>query len=174
MTKTKKNKIYEAIGYLNISKQIFVDGKAIDIYFSRGMKNPLRFGKYSTDDIKIQEALESCPEFNKEYKLIQIGKKVLNKEEMSKPINEQIVDLKLIIEDLKEENASLKNKIKTLEVKKKSEKEIVYVKDVFNGQQAKDYLVKNFDLDPDKLKNKMLIIMAARRKNINFPNWKQL
>lgn len=163
-------KKYEVVGYINLTTQIKVEDKFIEIIFGGGNTYPLRRGIYTTENPKIQKALEKAKDFNKKYKLVQINNRVLSKVEAEKPIDEQIIELKKEREELHKEISSLKAQ---LDLRKLTKNTIgTSVPDIVNGQQAKDYLVKQFKCDADKLKNKMLIQQEMKRRNILFPDWK--
>jgi len=163
-------KKYEVVGYINLTTQIKVEDKFIEIIFGGGNTYPLRRGIYTTEKPKIQKALEKAKDFNKKYKLVQINNRVLSKVEAEKPIDEQIIELKKEREELHKEISSLKAQ---LDLRKLTKNTIgTSVPDIVNGQQAKDYLVKQFKCDADKLKNKMLIQQEMKRRNILFPDWK--
>lgn len=164
-------KVYEVQGYLNLQKEIEVDGKIVAVNFTGGHRYPHKSGTYATDDKKIQKALEARPEFKVEYKLVQVGNKKLNKSEQTTSINERVMELEKENERLQklvsELNAQLQTKSDT-----EKPKELKIVHDVVNAQQAKEYLVKEFNHNPDKLKNKMIILQAAKKYSVSFPDWK--
>lgn len=163
MTKT-----YQAIGWISIKKEIVINGKHIKILFTGGKRHPKKvFGTYQTDDKAIQKALESDPQFNKDYRLM--GKKT--PVEQNPSADEAIAFLKKENERLQRENSELKAEINLM--KKPEEEKVRLVEGVTNAQQAKDYLVKEFGHDPEKLKNKMLIMNASKKYKVAFPDWKK-
>jgi exosome complex RNA-binding protein Csl4 len=164
-------KVYEAVGYINLNKEIAVDGEYKEIYFTGGTLYPRRMGRYATDDKAIQKALESAPEFGIEYKLVQAGSKVFNKVQPNQSNAEQLEMLKIKNQELMREVSELRAELKNY-TKEKVSAPPTEVPGIVNGQQAKEYIVDTFGVEADKLKNKMLIQNAAKKYNVTFPDWK--
>jgi len=164
-------KVYKVQGYLNLLKEIEVGDKIVAVNFTGGHRYPHKSGTYATKDKEIQKALESRPEFKSEYILVQVGEKKLTKDEQTKPISERVVELQKENERLQKQVSELNAQ---LQIKNAVPvpKEVKAIPDVVNAQQAKDYIVKEFNHNPDKLKNKMIILQAAKKYNISFPDWK--
>jgi hypothetical protein len=164
-------KIYEVIGYIGLNKQIKVGEGYKEVNFTGGTLYPRRMGRYATDDKEIQKALESAPEFGSEYKLVQAGSKVFDDSLPSQSNMEQVEMLKAKNQELMREVSELR-----AELKKLSKEDIPVppkeVPGIVNGQQAKEYIVDTFGVEADKLKNKMLILNAAKKYNVTFPDWK--
>ncbi len=165
-------KIYEVIGYLNLSKELKIEDEFTTVNFIGGTRYPQRSGRYATEDKKIQKALESSPLFKNEYRLVQVGDKVLTEEEQVKPVDERVVELEKQNEELQKRVSELNAELKALKESGEKQDEYKEIPDITNGQQAKDYIVKTYNHDADKLKNKMLILQAAKKYKLIFPDWK--
>jgi len=141
---------------------INIGEKSKEILFVGGRRYPQRSpGTFTTDDKEIQKALEEDKRFNVSYKLME--------NELPKPPTEteRISKLEQENTDLRKENKELQEKLEKLEGKKDE----ISVPEVMNAQQAREYLVKNFEQDPAKLKNKLAITAAAKKLNVVFPDW---
>ena len=63
-------KTYIATKFLDLTTEVMVDGKIKTIRLKGGIMSPRRInGSYTTNDPKIQEAIEAAPGFNKRFKL---------------------------------------------------------------------------------------------------------
>ena len=66
-------KIYETIGTLNRSIPVEIEGRRITIEFKNGTLSPRTIqGRYSTNNVKVQEYLENNPKFNKAWRLVKV------------------------------------------------------------------------------------------------------
>lgn len=164
-------KIYQGIAYLNFEYELIIDEKLVKIPFKGGRRYPNYYpGTYATDDKVIQQALENSKHYNTLFKLIQVDDKVLEKGETSVSLDERLVKLE-------KENKEWMRKYSELEAAYNALKsepippEVKEIPDITNAQQAKEYLI-SIGEDPEKLKNKMLILNSAKKNKITFPDWK--
>lgn len=160
-------KIYESIGYLKLSLNIKVDGESKYIEFAGGASHPVQmFGRFVTENQKIQEVLEGSENFNKMYKLVFVDNISLIPEEKKESIEEKY-------EALLKENQRLMSDAEKKVEPEKEDGELTVIKDVFNAQQGRDKLIELFpdEFNTRNLPNAKTIQKRAREKNIVFIDW---
>ncbi len=129
------NKIYQAIGTLELHTNIQVGADVIRVSFVGGSMYPQRKnGTYATTDKDVQEAIEASKGFNVRYKLI---------EEI--PTEEDTAD----------DNRG----------------ELMVLEDITTVQQAKEYLLQNYEgLSANKLRTISQINEVCRELGLSMPN----
>lgn len=166
-------KTYQCIGNLGYIFQLPINETLMDIRFVGGRRYPnIEPGKFSTDDKDIQKALENNPNYDVTYNLVQVGEKVLAKGEPVISLDERLVKLETENKAYQKEVSELKAELKALTDAPEPDNGIKEVFDVVNAQQAKEYIVKHFGHDPQKLNKKMIIMNAAKKYKVTFPDWK--
>jgi hypothetical protein len=177
-------KTYETIGILNRSITAIIDGREVSIYFANGTSSPrLIQGRFTTDNKKIQEYIETSGNFNKKYRLVSTvlsaeDKKVVSHDEPEddkakvpvKPPQSQEDDTATIgsvpedtDEDIVEE---------TIDASPKRIMPAIVGDEVVNGQQARNYLMEHVkDLTFRQVTNNQQIIAVAKENNIQFAHW---
>ena len=165
-------KTYQCIGYTTLEHRVVIDGVKVTIEFKGGGNYPRKtFGIYSTDDKAIQKALESSRSFKTLYRIIRDNDELFGDETPQLTHKEQVVKLQQENADLKAEINILKAALKEVE-DAKIPKDVIAVKEVFNAQQAKEYLAENFEeLEIKNLPNKATVLKRAEERNICFPDW---
>lgn len=185
INKMKTIKTYEAVGHnmKQLGYDVVVKGKQRIIQFEGGFTYPFeRNGRFTTDDPDEQAALESDKGLGRFYKLIEtntIGeapkevvkppKNQAKKQEavaISEPENETVVPE---TEKPDEEPVSPGAEVKSETENTQEEGETKEILGISTNTAAKEYLNTNFNINVAPLTNKALIIEAAAKLGIVFP-----
>lgn len=177
-------KTYQSISTPFLSITIAVDGKVHNIDFTGGLSFPYRSnGKFSTNNVKIQEALEKHSTFNKLFELAYETKEVKKnitivevgslEDAIKELVSRNIKDLteETVLEDNVIE-LGLENNLKYV-IKKKMivHEDTKIIPEITTVGAARDYLVDLQDgLTKSILKNMDVVLEEAKKRNISFPN----
>ncbi len=125
--------------------RVNVDGQNIPISLEGGINSPRRInGSYSTNDPKLQAAIEKHPGYGKKFQLT----KTINMNPAPPPVVEDPAEV----------------------VKEKPQ---AYISPAKNATQAKAELNKKFKISWSNLKNIPAVLKFAEEFNIEYPNWER-
>lgn len=139
-----------------------VKGENLHINFKGGRLYPVRtYGKYSTDNPDIQEALENHPLYLKDWKIegetnpppmnVEVEPFAPTVMEELEPLPIPVLEPRIISDTVTTGNARIVNEPKTV-------------------QQVKEWLNRNEKVPFTKLKNKEEVFSVANELNIDFIN----
>lgn len=143
-----------------------VDGIGYPCEFKGGRYFPERInGTFATSNAKIQKAIEEHEGFGGDFILLRTIEetKPVVKEPVKEEVKEPVLPIEPIVPTIDVENPEPTTTTPTGEV---------LVNEVKNGQDAKLYLNKHFDVPFSRLKNTELTMKEAKIANLIFPNWK--
>lgn len=161
MTK-KVRKVYQSISYPHYYTSVFIDGNEIRIGFVGAVRfGSLQiFGRYTTSDQKVQEALEKSPSFNVDYKIIQT-------------IEEQGKDDILNDNDSPDKNPDQFHNPIGEDNQNQEKRETVKAPEVIRIQDARDWLREHFkEITFDQVRSRDSILKLARKYKVKFSNLK--
>lgn len=154
---------------MSLTTTVEVDGIGHVIEFKGGKYFPEKInGTFATANVKIQKAIEEHERFGGDFILVRtydeilvVDKKVANTPD---PLPEPLVPAEEIVKAY--EPSELPEPTTTTPTGE------VVVSEVKNGQDAKLYLNKHFDVPFSRLKNNQMVMDEAKTANLLFPNWK--
>ncbi len=145
LTQKTMKKTYVSTRTISLNTSVIdKNGKAHQIAFEHGTTTPfVRFGKFSTTDPIIQEALEKDGGFNKLFAL----------------------------ESVEEDKKAPETPAQDPDKGDKTPEEGTSLEEITTVAQARDYLVGlNDGLSKTYLKNKEVVLEEAEKRGIKFPN----
>lgn len=160
-------KVYQSLKAVFLSSYVRVGGVVTQVKFTGGQKTPkLITGKLITSDVALQKALESSPEYGKNWVRIVPPEGAPPETEPVKPV---------IIESKPEPKPIIPEPVIDLDKEEAKLEEVVApvnVSGVKNAQQARNYLMANYKgLKFNTLMSKVGISEAAKKHNVVFPDW---
>ena len=175
-------KTYETIGILNRSITAIIDGREVSIYFANGTSSPrLIQGRFTTDNKRIQEYIETSGNFNKKYRLVST---VLSAEDKKVVSHDEPEDDKAKVpvkppQSQEDDTATIGSVPEDTDEDITPEPEMVVSDgitivgdEVVNGQQARNYLMEKVKgLTFRQVTNNQQIIAVAKENNIQFTHW---
>lgn len=172
-------KTYESIGILNRYISAHIDGRDVSISFRNGTSSPRAIqGHYTTSDHKIQEYLETSGNFNKKYRLVAVVMTAEEKLSATDPQDDMATGHELPnVDKTDDDKASMSVPEETdedilAEPTTKQPFPLIVGEEVVNGQQARNYLIKNFkDLTFRQVINNAQIIAEAKARGVQFTHW---
>lgn len=177
-------KTYETIGILNRYYYEKIGDRYHTIEFRNGTAQPkLRQGTFQTSDKVVQNWLETNSDFNKKFRLVSVVPTAAEKLAETQPdeVDDDLAKTELpptgsLEDDLGTAEPEVDNEVDEAPVQELNlppKPEYIVVEDVFNGQQARNYLIENFKdgLTFRQLQNNGQIIAEAKKRFIQFNNW---
>lgn len=156
-------KTYRNLVCQNYGTTLTVNGQSVHINFSGGRRHPvLTYGKFSTSDPSIIEALESHKNYGKEWILEETPVMFYNEPE---PV--QMPDAPET--DAPETDAPVVTQSNIIKTTVTTENATI-VLEPKNVQQAKDWLNKNKNIPYSKMKLRDDLFNVAKELNIDFQN----
>ena len=120
-------------------------------------------GTFATSNAKIQKAIESHERYGGDFILIRTI------EDLKPVVKEPVKPVEPVL--------PVEPALPTIDVETPEPTTItptgeVLVNEVKNGQDAKLYLNKNFDIPFSRLKNTQMVMNESKIANLIYPNWK--
>lgn len=158
--------VYQSLRFQHLSSYVLIDGKPLQIVFQGGSTAPtLIRGMFSTDDAKVQRAMDNSPEYGKNWTRIrpnpdQVKAPVPEKVKASTPPPPPPPPVAPIPPPADQKPADLEDK------------PLVIASGVTGFQAARQYLKDNIPgvLWGD-IQSQAGTIATAKANNIQFPDW---
>ena len=150
-------KVYQSKFAIRLVVTVMVDGKQTFCEFTGGRTHPkLVTGRFSTENTRLQQALERNSNFNKTFYLAQV---------IENDIVQHVVVNETTEKEMKDNNVPEQPK------GERPKMDADEADEVTNAYQAKMFLNKKHTIPHSRLKNSEDIRAEANKLDIKFKNW---
>lgn len=154
-------RVYQSIRAIFLSSYVRLNGKLVQVKFTGGQRTPKRTnGKFSTNDPDMQRALETSPEYGKNWR------RIIPPE--GEIVKDRPPEMTIITEPEVKVQPPAADRVMVA-----TETSPLSISGLINAQQVKNYILENYT---DRFKFKELmskgqIYAAAKALNLIFPDW---